>query len=82
MMQKLQAGDWVSINDVGLNMLMKFKPADAKPINIGKVVSIADGGYAEIEFPIGDDKMSEHSQISFYHLSDCTKIDKPDYINE
>ena len=70
----LKIGDKVKVNDPGLLMLMTFAPKGAKPINVGFITAIRKDGYAEIEFPIGDDPIEEHSQASMYPLKMLTKI--------
>lgn len=79
---EIKKGDWVSVKDEGLEMMAKFAPKDSNPQNIGIVNDVLDNGELEIWFPIGDDKMSEHSQASIYMKSQCTKIKKPNWIKD
>jgi len=69
-MKKLKVGDNVKVMDRGLLMLQAFMKQigeDVKPNNIGIVSEITDNGDTIlVEFPIGDDDPSEHSQIAPY----------------
>jgi len=62
-------------------MLQQFAPPGAKPNNEGRIKEYAPNGQAIIEFPIGDDKMGEHSQIAPYNLGQLVFIseDAPEY---
>ena len=71
----VKIGDRVRANDPGLIMLQQFAPLGAKPNNEGFVVEIdEEEGTAMIEFPIGDDDMSEHSQCAPYEIELLTVI--------
>lgn len=70
----IKIGDKVRVNDPGLIMLQKFAPPGAKLNNEGFVREIDDDGFAMIEFPIGDDDMSEHSQCAPYEVELLTVI--------
>ena len=61
--------DKVKVMDPGLMMLMSFMPPGTPPNNVGYIREI-DLEYQEamIEFPIGDDPIEEHSQMSPYPL--------------
>ena len=62
----MKKGDKVKVMDEGLLMLMKFAPPNSKPINEGYVETVNDDGTIDILFPIGDDDINEHSQLSCY----------------
>ena len=66
---QLKPGVWVAVMDQGLLMLQQFAPPGSKPNNVGRIKEIAPDGQFVIEFPIGNDKMSEHSQIAPYPKS-------------
>ena len=66
---KLQVGDQVEVLDVGLaqlRIIMARHGNDPGPNNLGVVAEIWDDGTVLVEFPIGDDDLEEHSQVSPY----------------
>jgi len=67
MHRELKVGDKVGVLDVGLLQLMALMP-DAPPNNVGfiKELNYGDSGNFLIEFPIGDESISEHSQVAPY----------------
>lgn len=65
-MTDFKIGDPVKVNDPGLAMLERFRPAGAKPNNHGWIAEIYDTGEYLIEFPIGDDHPDTHSQVAPY----------------
>ena len=79
MEQHTKIGDKVKVMDAGLLMLQKFAPPNAKPNNEGIIVSEIDKDTWEIEFPIGDDDIDEHSQVAPYPKNICilTPNNKP-----
>ena len=80
MKHELQIGDWVKVMDRGLLMLQQFAPKGAKPNNEGRI-SEFNNGYAIIEFPIGNDKMSKHSQAAPYPVNQLVFLSEeaPEY---
>ena len=75
-MSNIKTGDWVVVLDQGLIAMQRFAPKNALPNNVGRVRSQEDGMYF-IEFPIGKDKISEHSQLVPYPMHLCHKTIKP-----
>ena len=67
-MDELKIGDPVEVIDPALIMLAQFMPPGTRPLNHGYVSELHFGDDDEVmvEFPIGDDPMDEHSQISPY----------------
>lgn len=68
-MNKFKVGDKVKVIDPGLLQLMalmKQMGQDVKPNNEGIVHEILEDGEYMIDFPIGDDDPSKHSQIAPY----------------
>lgn len=73
-MDTLRIGDKVAVKDKGLEMLRQFAPQGAKPNNHGVIAEILDEETVLIEFPIGDDDMSEHSQSAPYSIYQVSKL--------
>ena len=62
----------VIVNDPGLIRLMELMKSfgsEVKPNNIGFIREFLDDGTVMIEFPIGDDDISEHSQMAPYPIA-------------
>lgn len=66
MQRDFKVGDKVRVMDQGLLMMQQFAPPGSKPNNEGVVSEIMEDGYLEIEFPIGDHDLKEHSQVAPY----------------
>ena len=67
MNRELKVGDKVRVVDIGLLRMMAIMP-DMPPCNIGFIKELNYGGSSDIliEFPIGDNPIDEHSQVSPY----------------
>ena len=61
-------GDLVEVIDPGLAALREILPG-SKPNHHGVVSRVLDCGTIMVEFPIGEDSMDQHSQISPYPAS-------------
>jgi hypothetical protein len=72
--QQFKIGDKVKVMDAGLLMLMQFAPPNSKPINECFVSGITEDGMIEVEFPIGDDDIEVHSQVSIYPPNEVQPI--------
>lgn len=72
--EKLKVGDKVRVMDQGLLRMQKFAPPGARPNNEGVVSEILEDGYLVIDFPIGSDNPSKHSQSAPYPENICHKI--------
>jgi len=66
---QIKIGDKVKVLDPGLARLraiMKQITGKEIPNHLGIAQEINDDGYIMVQFPIGDDDPSEHSQIAPY----------------
>lgn len=84
MKKTLEVGNWVKVMDHGLLMLQQFAPEGAKPNNEARITEFLEGNLVMLEFPIGDDKMSEHSQAAPYPKNQLVFLseDAPEYYQE
>lgn len=71
---KLKVGDKVRVMDQGLLRMQKFAPPGARPNNEGVVSEILEDDEVVVDFPIGDDDPSKHSQSAPYPANICHKI--------
>lgn len=78
----IKPGDCVFVNDVGLLLMQKFAPKGSNPNNIGIVEEIIDDDTVIVNFPIGNEKMADHSQSAPYTLKDLVKTKTPKWLSE
>lgn len=80
-MKEIKIGDTVMVLDAGLLMLQRFAPKGSNPNNIGIVESI-DEDLIIVNFPIGKEKISKHSQAAPYPFRDVRKIETPEWLKK